>query len=288
MNKFLFFLALIMPLACSGNFKNLSVKEFEQAIANENVQIVDVRTPAEFSGKRIPHSINIDIYNTAFMDSVLVKLDKEKPVALYCRSGRRSASAASMIDKAGFKEVMNLQGGIFSWMASKKTVCDDRDYIVFDGEEAPDFEFELMDFSKTYPAGYKGGEGSKTKLSSMKGKVVMLQFTASWCGVCRREMPDIEAQIYQKHKDNPDFVLIGIDRDEDAATMQKFINSTGISYALAFDPQAGIFNSFAVPGSGITRNVLIDKNGKIVMRTRLYNAEEFSALTSKIEALLKE
>lgn len=288
MNKFPFFLAIIMPLACSGDFKSLKAVDFEQFIVNDKVQIVDVRTPAEFADRRIPHSINIDIYNTAFMDSVLVKLDKEKPVALYCRSGRRSASAASMLSNAGFKDVINLQGGIFSWIAARRMVCDLNDYIVFNGETAPDVEFEVFDTAENYPADYKGGKGIKTKLSSMRGKVVMLQFTASWCGVCRREMPDIEAQIYQKHKDNPDFVLIGIDRDEDAATMQKFINSTGISYALAFDPQAGIFNSFAVPGSGITRNVLIDKNGKIVMRTRLYNAEEFSALASKIEALLKE
>ena len=288
MNKFLFFIALIMPLACSGSFKNYSVKDFEKAISNDKVQIVDVRTPAEFADRRIPRSINIDIYNTAFMDSVLVKLDKEKPVALYCRSGKRSASAASMLTDAGFKDVINLQGGIFSWMAEKKMVCDANDYIVFDGETAPDIEFEIFNASENYPADYKGGNGARKKLSSMRGKVIMLQFTASWCGVCRKEMPDIEAQIYKKHNDSPDFVLIGIDRDEDAATLQKFIKATGISYPIAFDPEGDVFNRFAVPGSGITRNVLIDKRGKIVMRTRLYKSEEFSALASKIEALLKE
>ena len=66
---------------------------------------------------------------------------------------------------------------------------------------APDFEMSLTD-------------GTKVKLSSLRGKVVMLQFTASWCGVCRKEMPFIESDIWQKHKDNKQFALYGIDRDE--------------------------------------------------------------------------
>ena len=76
-----------------------------------------------------------------------------------------------------------------------------RGYLVSVGDMAPDFEMELPD-------------GSTVLLSSLRGKVVMLQFTASWCGVCRKEMPHIESDIWQRHKDHPEFALYGVDRDE--------------------------------------------------------------------------
>ena len=123
-------------------------------------------------------------------------------------------------------------------------------------------------------------DGRKVKLSELKGKVVMLQFTASWCGVCRKEMPFIEKDIWQKHKDNTSFALYGIDRDA-------FAKQTGVTYPLGLDPGADIFAKYAERNAGITRNVLIDKEGKIVMMTRLYNEEEFASLCKKIDELLK-
>lgn len=140
---------------------------------------------------------------------------------------------------------------------------------------APDFEMSLTD-------------GSKVKLSSLRGKVVMLQFTASWCGVCRKEMPFIESDIWQKHKDNPSFALLGIDRDEPLERVKSFAKQTKITYPLGLDPGAGIFTKYAEKNAGITRNVLIDRDGKIVMMTRLFNEEEFSSLCKKIDELLKE
>ena len=148
-------------------------------------------------------------------------------------------------------------------------------YIVRVGETAPDFDMELTD-------------GRKVKLSSLRGKVVMLQFTASWCGVCRKEMPFIEKDIWLKHKDNKDFALFGIDRDEPLETVKAFAEKTGVTYPLALDPGADIFAKYADRKAGITRNVLIDKTGKIVMLTRLYNEEEFAALCKKIDEMLAE
>ena len=146
-------------------------------------------------------------------------------------------------------------------------------YIVRLGETAPDFEMELTD-------------GQKVKLSSLRGKVVMLQFTASWCGVCRKEMPFIEKDIWLKHKDNKDFALFGIDRDEPLETVKAFAEKTGVTYPLALDPGADIFAKYADRKAGITRNVLIDKDGKIVMLTRLYNEEEFASLCKMIDEML--
>jgi Peroxiredoxin len=151
---------------------------------------------------------------------------------------------------------------------------DKRGYIVKVGDEAPDFTITLTD-------------GKSVTLSSLKGKIVMLQFTASWCGVCRKEMPFIEKDIWQKHKNDPNFVLIGIDRDEPVETVEEFKKSTGVSYPLGLDPNGDIFGLFADKKAGITRNVIIDKTGTIVMLTRLYNEEEFSLMCAKIEELLK-
>lgn len=152
--------------------------------------------------------------------------------------------------------------------------ADSVGYIVKLGDMAPDFTCTLTD-------------GKEVKLSDLKGKVVMLQFTASWCGVCRKEMPFIEKDIWLKHKDNPNFALIGIDRDEPLETVLKFAETTGVTYPLALDPGADIFAKYAVRDAGITRNVLVDKEGKIVMMTRLYKPEEFATLVQTIDEMLK-
>lgn len=72
-------------------------------------------------------------------------------------------------------------------------------------------------------------DGQKVKLSDLRGKVVMLQFTASWCGVCRKEMPFIEKDIWLKHKDNKAFALFGVDRDEPLETVVAFAKRTGVT-----------------------------------------------------------
>ena len=152
--------------------------------------------------------------------------------------------------------------------------ADSTGYIVRIGEMAPDFTITLTD-------------GKQVTLSSLRGKVVMLQFTASWCGVCRKEMPFIEKDIWLKHKDNADFALIGIDRDEPLEKVLAFAKSTGVTYPLGLDPGADIFAKYALRDAGITRNVLIDWEGKIVKLTRLYNEEEFASLVQQINEMLK-
>ena len=153
--------------------------------------------------------------------------------------------------------------------------ADSTGYIVKVGEMAPDFTVTLTD-------------GKQVNLSTLRGKVVMLQFTASWCGVCRKEMPFIEKDIWLKHKNNPNFALIGIDRDEPLDKVLAFAKATGVTYPLGLDPGADIFAKYALRDSGITRNVLIARDGKIVKLTRLYNEEEFTSLVQKIDEMLKK
>ena len=151
---------------------------------------------------------------------------------------------------------------------------DDRQYLVKVGDMAPDFEMNFPD-------------GQKMKLSDLRGKVVMLQFTASWCGVCRKEMPHIESDIWQKHKNNPHFALYGVDRDEPAEKIKELRDATGVTYPIGFDPEGNIFGLYAEKDAGITRNVIIDRDGKIVMLTRLYYEEEFNRMVQLIDQLLK-
>ena len=80
--------------------------------------------------------------------------------------------------------------------------------------------------------------------------------------------------------------MFGIDRDEPLEVLKTFAQQTGITYPLALDPNADIFARYADRKAGITRNVLIDREGKIVMLTRLYNEEEFASLVKKIDELL--
>jgi len=162
---------------------------------------------------------------------------------------------------------------VFSVSAFGQTK-DDRAYLVKVGDKAPDFSIKMTN-------------GKTVKLSSLKGKVVMLQFTASWCSVCRKEMPFIEKDIWQKHKSNPNFTMIAIDRDEPLATVLKFAKSIPVTYPIGLDPKANIFALYAVREAGITRNVIIDKTGKIVFLTRLYDVQEFNKMTKVIDGMLK-
>lgn len=157
---------------------------------------------------------------------------------------------------------------------TRQEVPADYGYIVKIGQQMPGITMKLTD-------------GTSVAKNDLKGKVVMLQFTASWCGVCRREMPHIENEIWQKHKHRSDFALIGIDLKEPLETVKKFASDMKITYPLALDPNGEIFHTFAAEGAGVTRNVIIDRSGKIVFMTRLFKEEEFNEMKQVIDSLLK-
>ena len=151
--------------------------------------------------------------------------------------------------------------------------ADDVGYIVKDGDMAPQFTMTLTD-------------GTQVSMEDLKGKVVLLQFTASWCSVCRKEMPFLEEEVWQVYKDKG-LVLIGIDRDEPLETVKKFAKQMKITYPLALDPNADIFGLFALKQSGVTRNVVIDRDGRIALKTRLFDREEFDHMKEKIKELIE-
>ena len=130
-------------------------------------------------------------------------------------------------------------------------------------------------------------DGNWVSLSELKGKVVLIQFTASWCGVCRKEMPHLEKDVWLKYKDHPDFFMVGVDLDEPLEKVISFGESVGITYPLALDPGGKLFYQFAAQNSGVTRNILSDRDGNIIMLTRLFDQEEFNRMTAEIEKQLE-
>jgi len=153
-------------------------------------------------------------------------------------------------------------------------VENDTGYIVKIGDKAPAINLSLID-------------GEHLTLTELRGKVVVLQFTASWCSVCRKEMPHLEKEVWLPNKDK-NFILIGVDYDEPLEKVVAFKDQMKITYPMALDPDAEIFSRFAKKRSGVTRNVVIDQNGYIAFLTRLYDRKEFEAMKKKIDELLLE
>ncbi|UJH91136.1 rhodanese-like domain-containing protein [Antarcticibacterium sp. 1MA-6-2] len=96
--------------------KNLTQDQWKEGLAaDENAEILDVRTEEEFIEGYIPEATNIDIYKgQGFIDRIN-ELDKSKNYYVYCRSGARSAQACALMDQQGFQNAYNLMGGITEW-----------------------------------------------------------------------------------------------------------------------------------------------------------------------------
>lgn len=102
-----------------NDVKLVTAEEMQAILELEDVQLVDVRTPKEHEEINIANSQNIDFMSPTF-DEDISKLDKKKPVILYCRSGVRSGKCSKKMKDAGFEKVYDLEGGISKWKHSKK------------------------------------------------------------------------------------------------------------------------------------------------------------------------
>jgi len=151
---------------------------------------------------------------------------------------------------------------------------NDKGYKVSVGEYPPKINFTLLD-------------GTPITNESLKGKVVVLQFTASWCSVCIKEMPHLESEVWQRFKDD-DFILIGVDLKEDREKVEDFIKKVGVTYPFTIDEDGSLFEAFTLPKAGVTRNIVLNKEGKIIMLTRLYEEKEFAEMVELIAAELKD
>ena len=123
---FLFMIATVLIMSCSeaqnktdksesiNIVEVIDAKSFQKKLGDSLVQIIDVRTPSEFSGGNIPGSINID-YNASDFSERMSELNKQTETLIYCRSGGRSGRASVVLKELGFKEVYDLKGGYSNW-----------------------------------------------------------------------------------------------------------------------------------------------------------------------------
>lgn len=128
-------------------------------------------------------------------------------------------------------------------------------------------------------------DGSTFSSSALKGKVVLLNFFATWCPPCQKELPDMEATLWPKVKDNPSFALMVLGRSHTDAELKEYNDKKGFTFPLYPDRNRIIFDTFA--RSLIPRSYLIGKDGRVKQITTGYTEEEFRRLVDRIEQLLK-
>jgi thioredoxin 1 len=206
----LFLMFTVFFTACNaqpGKVQNLDVDAFDKSISNNQVQLVDVRTPGEFASKHIQNAKNIDI-NGADFDKQMNSLDKSKPVYIYCLSGGRSSRAAGWALANGFREVYNLSYGINSWLGEKKPV-------VAENAEAQAAGLTFDDYLK--------------HLSSAQ-KLVLVDFNAVWCGPCKILKPRIQSLLKKRGEK---VELYEIDVDKNSALANK-MNVKGIPLLILY------------------------------------------------------
>ncbi len=193
------FLSLIIAFAflaagCNRNTTNgtasndLSPVEFAEKLKDfSDAQIIDVRTPEEFESGHLQNAVNID-WNGDNFETEISKLDKTKPVFVYCLSGARSASAAKQMRSQGFKTIYQMDGGIIKWNASNLPVTT---------AEKPQTAGMTMD---------------EFKQLTQSDKMVLVDFYADWCAPCKKMEPFLN-EISNDMADKVVLVRINTDKN---------------------------------------------------------------------------
>lgn len=137
------------------------------------------------------------------------------------------------------------------------------------GDMAPAFKCRTID-------------GKSMDISKLKGKVIMLNFFATWCPPCNLELPVLQKKVWEKYRDNPDFVLIILGREHSESEIRDFVTKKKFTMPFAADPKREVFSLYAT--QNIPRNVVIGKNGRILYQSTGFSEEEFN----KIENLIAD
>ncbi len=128
-------------------------------------------------------------------------------------------------------------------------------------------------------------DGTVVDLNKMKGKVIMLTFFATWCGPCNQELPVLEKNVWNKYRNNDNFVLLVLGREHDEKVLKDFAASKGFNLPFAPDPKREVFSKYAE--ISIPRNVIIGKDGKIAWQGIGYNPEEFREMEEFLAGMLR-
>lgn len=103
-----------------GIINGINATTFKEALANNDLQLIDVRTPGEYQAGHIVNAVNIDFLEEESFEDTFSKMDKSKAIYLYCRSGKRSRNAAQKLASMGFDEIYDLEGGYLAWSLQKE------------------------------------------------------------------------------------------------------------------------------------------------------------------------
>lgn len=128
-------------------------------------------------------------------------------------------------------------------------------------------------------------DGKTIDITAMKGKIVMINFFATWCGPCNSELPVLQKNIWDKYKNNPSFQLIILGREHNAKEVSDFVKAKSFTMPFAPDPKREIYKLYAT--QYIPRNVIIGKNGKIIFQNMGYNEKEFKEIEELLAKELK-
>ena len=143
--------------------------------------------------------------------------------------------------------------------------------LINEGDKAPDFTVEMHD-------------GSKIKLSSLRGNVVLINFWATWCPPCRQEMAHLQEGVID-HFAGKDLVVLPISRGEERATVEAFLQKMGYTFPVGLDKSQAIYRLYA--SNYIPRSVVVGKDGKVVYVAVGYDEAIAKEVNAAIEKALK-
>jgi peroxiredoxin len=140
------------------------------------------------------------------------------------------------------------------------------------GDEMPEFTVKTLD-------------GKIVSSEDLYGKIVLINFFATWCGPCNSELPLVESDIWAKYKDRKDFMLLIIDREETADKVAPFVEKKKYTMPFYLDEKRDVYNLFA--SRFIPRNYLFNKESQLVFNSMGFKKEDFDALKKELDSLLK-
>ncbi|MGG9962980.1 thioredoxin domain-containing protein [Ferruginibacter sp. SUN106] len=188
-----FSLSLFICSCTAQTTTNLSADEFEKGITKDSIQILDVRTPGEYSSGHIKNTLLANWNDPKEFDRRVAFIDKNKPVFVYCLAGGRSAAAAEKMRSIGFTKVYELKGGINAWKAANKNL---------EGATTTK-QMSIAEFN--------------TAINS--SKTVLVDFGATWCPPCKTMEPVL--QSLQKNNAGK-FTLLKVDGGNDQTILKQY------------------------------------------------------------------